>query len=790
MSLDRPLPRSAEVIAVATAVIAFALFRHLELLVFGLNGIAPGADWFWDALLNSTNMLRWGENLLSGTSVTTGLTYWPTRDTLALTEQIPLYAVIMPALTSVVGDDLGAHNVLVLLSSALSAGAFYALLRRLGLGPLPALLGAMLLGLHPFGTRQAARLQLLCTYPIAIAFLGLLDAADARRRGPPLVAAGVLLAAATCVYYLGLLLGLLVVIAGVLALQRRRERAPLRGLVRAMAAAAAGLLPAMLWLRHHLDHSRRLGVKRTWDELTHHVLPLEALFESPGLALWGPAVRDRKPDLAAFPGGVALGLIMCCLLALLLQWLLSHYDGARVRVTLRSLASAGVLLVAAVAGLSVESIVPVVVVLVALAAMSPHLGPPAARPLLVAGLATLALSLGPYVVLGGAQLEAPFGFLYRHVPAVGAIRAAPRYAHLAMLLFAWWALVVLFVSASRRTSQLVAGALCALVLVDLRPAPPMPVIVPPPLELDSVRWLHEHADGGAVLHLPVRRDGKIEPWSMRGTILGHDVSMLHRYRAFAHGHPTVNGHSGLDPPFFEELIVPALKGFPHERGLHLLERLGVRYIVADRGTLDRERFEALRSFAAEHADRLAVRLDDRDEVLLEILAPDAPPTLADVAALPKRSPVPQSCAVYANGKKTSLLTDGDLRTRESSQSGQLVVEIFCSGPLFSQGVLLSVAPLSGLPDHASVSCPLPSGGGRFAPASTARFLDLPRLVFEPAARTLPLVTGPMASHSYRVELGTVGAPTVFLGEVGLVPLEPGATPSPLCRRWPPASPSG
>jgi hypothetical protein len=788
--LDRRLPLTAEVLAVTCAAAAFALFRHLELVVFGLSGITPGADWFWDAILNGTNMLRWGENLWAGAPVTEGLTYWPARDTLALTEQIPLYAALMPALTAMVGDVLGAHNVLVLLSTALSAGAFYALLRRMGLQPLPALLGALLMGLHPFGTRQAARVQLLCTFPIAVAFIGVLDAADGRRRGPGVVAFGVLLAAATCVYYLGLLLGLLLVVTSVIAFHRRHERQALAGLGRGLVGAGVGLLPGMLWLRFHLEHNQRLGVKRTWEELVQHVLPLEALFESPGLAFWGPATRLRKPDIAAFPGGVALALITACLLVLLLQWVLEHYDGERVRLPLGGLATWAGLFLAVALGLTFDTIVPAVVVAVAAAATAPSFGPAAARPLLVAGLATLALSLGPHLAVGDGTLEAPFGFLYRHLPAVAAIRAAPRYAHLAMLLFAWWALVVLFASSSGRGQQLVAGALCVVALVDLTPAPALPVVVPAPDALESVRWLRAHDDGGAVLHLPVRRDGKTEAWPELGTVVGHDVSVLHRYRAFTHGHPIINGHSGMDPPLFEELLVPDLKGFPHVRGLKVLERLGVRYILADRGTLERERYDALRPFVEAHPDRLQVVLEARGELLLELRAPAPPPAVADLTPLPPRASVPPSCAVFANGRRTTLLTDGDLRTREAARSGRLVIDIFCQIPLFTRGVHLSVAPLTGFPDLAALSCPLPNGVGRYAPVTTATLRDLPRLAFEPAARTLALTSGPLASHSYRVELGSPGSPTVFLGEIGLVPLPEGASPSLLCRRWPPGSPGG
>ena len=104
---------------------------------------------------------------------------------------------------------------------------------------------------------------------------------------------------------------------------------------------------------------------------------------------------------------------------------------------------------------------------------------------------------------------------------------------------------------------------------------------------DWARWLATQPEG-AVVMLPFNASGKASDFE--DTTVGMVLSLFH-------GKPLVNGYSGFFP-YGYRVTREILEGFPSEEGMARLRKLGVVYVVTERGWLTPERAASLEGLGA------------------------------------------------------------------------------------------------------------------------------------------------------------------------------------------------
>lgn len=221
---------------------------------------------------------------------------------------------------------------------------------------------------------------------------------------------------------------------------------------------------------------------------------------------------------------------------------------------------------------------------------------------LLVGLGTIALlaSLGSRLSIIGVR---PWTLLVDHVDAVARLRSPFRAAVLVELSLAGLAVPALAWLWDRRSVlRAAAPAAVALTLVAGPPLGAGSLDRPIPRAGAWATWLADHPDGGAVAFVPFapgRRTADFAPTTAR---------MLQNLRT---GHPMVNGYSGFFPRDHASRRA-ALVGFPSDRSVAELDRLGVRYVLVDADRFDRIDREVATDLG------LAILVENRDAVLLEV----------------------------------------------------------------------------------------------------------------------------------------------------------------------------
>src|SRR5262249_10493718 len=106
------------------------------------------------------------------------------------------------------------------------------------------------------------------------------------------------------------------------------------------------------------------------------------------------------------------------------------------------------------------------------------------------------------------------------------------------------------------------GVVLAVIGLEYVNAAPFPGA--PALTSNVGRWLRDQPDKGPVICLPM------------GLFTGNTPCML---QSLEHGHPIVNGYSGVRPPFFEA-VAEAVSRVPGPESPVALHDLGVEYVVS------------------------------------------------------------------------------------------------------------------------------------------------------------------------------------------------------------------
>ena len=229
--------------------------------------------------------------------------YWPLRDALALTEHGAGMGIVTSPLQWLGGSPLFAYNVLLIVSTWLSALAAYALVRRLTGNVGAAFCAGLAYGFAPYRASQLAHLHLLVAWWMPLALLALhayYD--DGRRRWLGLFGVSWLLQALTNGYYLFFFPVLLLVWTAVFTTWRSSWR-------RAVAVALTWLvfsLPLLPVLWKYYAVQQALGVGRTRGEMQMFSATLASFWNSSALLRFWPGGGGQTQEDFLFPGATAL----------------------------------------------------------------------------------------------------------------------------------------------------------------------------------------------------------------------------------------------------------------------------------------------------------------------------------------------------------------------------------------------------------------------------------------------------------------------------------------------------
>jgi hypothetical protein len=466
--------------------------------------------------------------------------FYPYPRTLAYSELLLGNALLALPLNAVTGNPVLGYNVVLLLSFPLSALGTYLLVIKLTHSRGGGFVAGLVFAFSSYRMTNLAQAQLLTTQWIPFALLALHELVHrGRARHAALFVLFFSLQALSSFYY-GILLALAALVYGLwgLAIGRRRPR-PLLPL--AILGIALVLLPFAL---PYFRVQEEMGFERTLADSEPFSASLQQYLMVPPRSLvharWLP--NDDTP----VSGGYAVDAL---------------FPG------LASLALAGVGLVW---GRGKERWC---FALLALAAALLSLGP---RLYLAPGTAA------------GLGMALPYAWLYALVPGFEALRAPVRFdalVSLALAVVAGYGVTALPMPRGWRAGG--AALLAGLVLVEslvwpAAVAEPVPVGKEVP---DVVRWL-----AGEIAEDSRPAEGPILELPMAFAAGGPQLE--YQYLSTYHWRTTPDGYSGFIPPKHGQILYE-MERFPTERGVSLLQALGVRTVVVHTGRYRQERWREM-----------------------------------------------------------------------------------------------------------------------------------------------------------------------------------------------------
>jgi len=686
-------PDEAHMTSRRAAVLAVCLYTAITLgltypLVLHLATIVPSD--LGDPLLNAW-ILWWNSQAAPLTAAWWNApAFFPAPDTLVLSEHLFGLSLFTTPVILISGNAQLAYNLAFLLTFVLSATGAYALGFTLTKRHDAAFLAGLVYGFAPYRMAQFPHIQVLASFWMPLALVGLHKYVEDRRpRWLALFGGAVLLQGLTNGYYLlffPILLGLWLL----WFLPRDRRVATLAAIGGTFVAASLPIVPFLL---HYRDVHERFGLRRGVDEMAHFSVDLTDFVHAFGsLSIWGRLLPSPGPEAEIFPG-----------LTVVLLLIVAGFVWGRTRrpedVPVRPLAPRAVRVpLAALAGLFTLVALSVIVLgpwrfeVAGLLVSAQRLSRPvtqatylwllvilsgtalrrlfrAESPLVFYVAATLVvwiLSLGPSPTLDGERVLywAPYRWLTL-LPGYSGLRVPARFAMLAMLCLAaagGLALARLLPRLGRRGQIALVAAASIGVLADgwrLMPLerPPAPSI------------LTAAAAAGAVLELPM---GEVS----------YDVTAM--YRGMAHRHPIVNGYSGYSPPHYDPMVLAVRQ--EDESVFTGLASLGLRHVVLNTGS---DPDDTWRAYIERHPDLRFVREADGQR-LYEITESAA----AAMAAPGPSLPIAGATASRWPDDVANML-DGKLETRWSTRGPQGPgdwVRIDLGGPREVGGVVLDLGP--------------------------------------------------------------------------------------------------
>jgi hypothetical protein len=579
-----------------------------------------------DPVLNAA-ILQWNARTLPLTDAWWNFpAFAPAEGITAFTEHLlGLYPLATP-LMWITGNPVLAYDIVAFASFPLTAAGMFAVAQRLTGSALGGFVAAIAFTFSPYRVSHLSHIQVLWTFGIPLAVLGLHEWLEHRTRvGLMLFGAGWLVTAASN-GYLMVFFGIYLLFWAAWFCTKRTTVGRLPGIVLAGAIATLPLVPVLLgYANVHRNYDLRrsvaeiasygadiAGVLRPWPGLPVPSMWLEEAYGEgsiyPGmaiviLALTGVIGRARRMRIERqFPrwltGAAFLAAATFLAAALVAARTDVRYDLGFMRL---SLTHAG------------KPLTFGVIALLAAVAMSPRV-----RPVLRARSTMMfhalmvpmmwVLSLGPVGRLQGVEVTPglPYQWLL-DLPGMMTLRVPARF-----WLLATFSLAVLGgYGAARLSGNRLGRSITALALALMLaegwagvagdPVNPFPAVTP----VDS--------SGGPVLELPLDRV---------------DLNTVAMLRAVTGGYRAVNGYSGFEPPHFSPL------------------RFGIR--VRDPGVLDE-----LRRWTPYH---VSIRSDDSDGLRSWITS-----TQPDARLIAERS----GRVLYALGARTSA--PGATRARDAER---------------------------------------------------------------------------------------------------------------------------
>ena len=502
-----------------------------------------------DSLLNMF-ILAWDSRELPFTPHWWNLPqFFPIPGAMAFSEHLLGLALIAAPVIGATGNVLLGYNIAFFLSFTLCAiGAHlltYQITRRHDL----ALIAGLAYGFAPYRMAQFAHIQVLSSYWMPFALVGLHKFIETPR-WPWLMLFAVswyfqALACGYYLFYLSVLIGLWLLWFAV----GRIRWADFGRLMIAWAVATLAFLPIALG---YLKYQRAYGLRRWPDEIQAFSADVASVLKASGnLRLWGWLNVVDRPESALFPG-VALMLVI--VLGVVLAWSAAAHGHVR-RLRATRLLLVGALLFGIVAatplwlgpwkldvfGIRLLSVrTPQkpfsVAVLLAVVAFALH---PSIRAgwgrrsalafYTLASVAMWLFSLGPAPTLMNKPLlyKAPYAWLML-VPGVEGVRVPARFWVLATLCLAVACALALGYIVERWPAlrRPIVGIVAVLLLVEAWPAA-LPLIEAP-------AWRPSNTSAVSRLELPT----------------GSIPDLIALYRATQHRRPLANGYSGYFAPHY------------------------------------------------------------------------------------------------------------------------------------------------------------------------------------------------------------------------------------------------
>jgi hypothetical protein len=451
---------------------------------------------------------------------------WPMPGAMALSEHLAGLSVVATPLQLAGMGPIGAYNVCLVLTYALSGFFAYLLVLHLTGSKLAAFCGGLAFGFSPYRASQLAHIQVLSSQWMPLALLGM-HAYVTTRRGAWLWVFGVswLLLALSNNYYL---LFFPVLIALWMAWFVDWWREPRTGLVLAATWMAACLPLLPMLLKYKAVHTA-LDLKRTVPEIREFsAVPQSFLHGAPLLRLW-PEGAAGNYELYLFPG---LAVVLLAIAGVRSRFFRSRFGEYFHQIN------------------------------------DLHRNPerknrdltPVALFYVLAAVAMAALALGP----GGtgdepASLARPFSWLL-FLPGFDGVRVSSRFAMQGTLCLAIAAGIgVARLAPLTGRWRPLAGALAIAALAAEGLTEPVPILSPPG------KALLPPLSQAAVIELPL--DNQY-------------VSVAAMYRSIFHGQPLANGYSGHFPPHYNILTLSLARGDTSPLG-YLARRRPLVIIIND-----------------------------------------------------------------------------------------------------------------------------------------------------------------------------------------------------------------
>jgi hypothetical protein len=260
-----------------------------------------------DPLLNAA-ILHWNAENVPFTQ-----TWWnfpiffPTDNALTFSETLLGVTVITAPIHWVTNSPLMAYNLLVLLSFPLSAITMYAFVNRVTGVPAAAFLAGLAFGFAPYRVAHLSHVQVLASFWMPLALLGLHAFLETRQRRWLLLFAGSWLLQSTTNGYFFVFFSILVALwISWFVIGQRRWR-DLRLILLSVAMAAIPLVP--LFYRYQTVHVRH-GFSRDLGEVAVYSANVGSLLCAPdNLYFWGWVRTICNPEGVLFPGA-ALALLI------------------------------------------------------------------------------------------------------------------------------------------------------------------------------------------------------------------------------------------------------------------------------------------------------------------------------------------------------------------------------------------------------------------------------------------------------------------------------------------------